>query len=203
MIEIRQVAVLVFRIPRFGALLHDDLERLAAILIQQIVDGAGGHRAAVSPARTLDGGTMPATPSAHDQPHNQSAESESRYQGDRRAHLIYIVYLMSAPPYLGEFEHIVLLAVLRLDDNAYGVTVRQEIETRTGRDVSIGAIYATLSRLETKGLVRSRSGEPTPERGGRGKRLFRVTALGRRSMTEAQRVLARMLDGLHPVESFS
>ena len=110
---------------------------------------------------------------------------------------------MSGPAYLGEFEHIVLLAVLRLGDTAYGVTVRQEIEMRTGRDVSIGAIYATLSRLETKGLVKSRAGEPTAERGGRAKRLFRVTALGRRSMTEAQRVLARMLDGLKPLESFS
>ena len=117
--------------------------------------------------------------------------------------MIYIVYLMSRPAYLGEFEHIVLLAVLRLGDTAYGVTVRQEIEARTGRDVSIGAIYATLSRLETKGLVKSRTGEPTAERGGRAKRLFRVTALGRRSSTEAQRVLARMLDGLKPSETFS
>ena len=105
--------------------------------------------------------------------------------------------------YLGEFEQLVLLAVLRLGDAAYGVTVRQEIETRTGRDVSIGAIYATLSRLEVKGLVKSRAGEPTAERGGRAKRLFRVTALGRRSITEAQRVLARMLDGLKPLETFS
>src|SRR6185503_1897848 len=105
---------------------------------------------------------------------------------------------MPDPAYLGEFEQLVLLAVLRLGEAAYGVTVRQEIETRTGRDVSIGAIYATLSRLETKGLVKSRAGEPTAARGGRGKRLFRVTAPGRRAMTEAQRVLARMLDGLNP-----
>ena len=110
---------------------------------------------------------------------------------------------MPDPAYLGEFEQLVLLAVLRLGDAAYGVTVRQEIETRTGRDVSIGAIYATLSRLETKGLVKSRAGEPTTERGGRAKRLFRVTALGRRSISEAQRVLARMLDGLKPLESLS
>ena len=119
----------------------------------------------------------------------------------RRAYLIYIVYLMSGPVYLGEFEHIVLLAVLRLGDTAYGVTVRQEIELRTGRDVSIGAIYATLSRLETKGLVKSRAGEPTAERGGRAKRLFRVTAHGIRSVNEPQRVLRRMLDGLEPIGS--
>jgi DNA-binding PadR family transcriptional regulator len=110
---------------------------------------------------------------------------------------------MSGPAYLGEFEHIVLLAVLQLGDTAYGVTVRQEIKTRTGRDVSIGAIYATLSRLETKGLVKSRAGEPTPDRGGRAKRLFRVTAHGVRSANEAQRVLARMLDGLEPFRSLA
>jgi PadR family transcriptional regulator PadR len=110
---------------------------------------------------------------------------------------------MPGPAYLGEFEHIVLLAVLRLGDTAYGVTVRQEIEIRTGRDVSIGAIYATLSRLETKGLVKSRAGEPTPERGGRGKRLFRVTAHGVRSVNEAQRVLRQMLDGLEPIVSYA
>jgi PadR family transcriptional regulator PadR len=127
----------------------------------------------------------------------------SRVPDDNRVYLIYIVYLMAGTAYLGEFEHIVLLAVLRLGDTAYGVTVRQEIEIRTGRDVSIGAIYATLSRLEAKGLVKSRAGEPTPERGGRAKRLFRVTALGRRSVNEAQRVLARMLDGLDPIGSFS
>jgi DNA-binding PadR family transcriptional regulator len=110
---------------------------------------------------------------------------------------------MAGPAYLGEFEHIVLLAVLRLGDTAYGVTVRQEIEIRTGRDVSIGAIYATLSRLETKGLVKSRAGEPTAERGGRAKRLFRVTAHGVRSVNEAQRVLTRMLDGLEPIRNFA
>lgn len=110
---------------------------------------------------------------------------------------------MPDPVYLGEFEQLVLLAVLRLGDGAYGVTVRHEIETRTGRDVSIGAIYATLNRLETKGLVKSRAGEPTAARGGRAKRLFRVTAPGVRSITEAQRVLKRMLDGLEPLRSLA
>jgi PadR family transcriptional regulator, regulatory protein PadR len=110
---------------------------------------------------------------------------------------------MRPPAYLGEFEQIVLLAVLRLGDSAYGVTVRQEIETRTGRDVSVGAIYATLSRLETKGLVKSRAGEPTAERGGRAKRLFRVTAHGVRSVNEAQRILKQMLDGLEPIRSYA
>jgi len=70
--------------------------------------------------------------------------------------------------YLGEFEHIVLLAVLRLSDQAYGVTVLREIAARTRREVSIGAVYATLDRLEAKGYVQSRTGDPTPERGGGG-----------------------------------
>ena len=68
---------------------------------------------------------------------------------------------MSDLDFLGEFEHIVLLALLRLKDQAYGVTVRQEIEFRTKRDVSIGAVYATLGRLEAKGYVKSRRGDPT------------------------------------------
>ena len=85
---------------------------------------------------------------------------------------------MSDRDYLGEFEHVILLALLRLKDHAYGVTVRQEIELRTDREVSIGAVYATLDRLETKGYVTSLRGDPTPERGGRSKRFVRVTADG-------------------------
>ncbi len=73
---------------------------------------------------------------------------------------------------LGSLEHIVLLAVMRLGEEAYGITVRREIETTTGRDVSIGAVYATLVRLESKGFVKSAAGEPTAERGGRAKRYF-------------------------------
>src|SRR5713226_7309354 len=80
--------------------------------------------------------------------------------------------------YLGEFEHIILLALLRLEDRAYGVTARQEIQFRIKREVSIGAVYATLDRLETKGYVKSFHGDPTPERGGRSKRFFRVTGKG-------------------------
>jgi hypothetical protein len=74
-------------------------------------------------------------------------------------HFFYIVYLMSDRDYLGEFEHIVVLALLRLADQAYGVTVRQEIEVRISREVSIGAVYATLARLETKGYVNSYLGD--------------------------------------------
>jgi DNA-binding PadR family transcriptional regulator len=105
--------------------------------------------------------------------------------------------------HLGEFEHIVVLALLRLQDRAYGVTVRQEILVRTGRDVSIGAVYATLDRLESKGYVRSRLGDPTPERGGRSKRFFRVTAKGVAAVNHTHRALRRMSEGLDLVGSFS
>lgn len=97
---------------------------------------------------------------------------------------------------LGEFEHVVLLAVLRLGEDAYGMEVRREIEERTGRDVSTGAVYATLDRLEEKGLVASGLSDPTPERGGRARRIFRVTAAGSRALREARRILARMSYGL-------
>jgi PadR family transcriptional regulator, regulatory protein PadR len=98
--------------------------------------------------------------------------------------------------YLGEFEHIVLIALLRLGDRAYGVTVRQEIETRAKREVSIGAIYATLDRLEAKGYVKSRLGEPTSERGGRSKRFFQVTAKGMTAVNRTHRTLQRLTAGL-------
>src|ERR1700736_5653881 len=103
---------------------------------------------------------------------------------------------MSGRDFLGEFEHIIVLALLRLEDRAYGVTVRQEIEFRTKREVSIGAVYATLNRLETKGYVRSRRGDPTPERGGRSKRFFRVTAKGVAAVNRTQRALQSMTEGL-------
>jgi PadR family transcriptional regulator, regulatory protein PadR len=103
---------------------------------------------------------------------------------------------MSSSDYLGEFEHIVVLALLRLEERAYGVTVRQEIEFRTQREVSIGAVYATLDRLETKGYVKSRLGDPTPERGGRSKRFFRVTAKGVTAVNRTQKALQSMTEGL-------
>jgi PadR family transcriptional regulator PadR len=103
---------------------------------------------------------------------------------------------MSARDYLGEFEHVVLLAVLRLGDQAYGVTVRREIEACAKREVSIGAIYATLDRLEAKGYVQSRVGDPTPERGGRSKRFFRVTAQGASAVKNTHRVLRSLTEGL-------
>jgi PadR family transcriptional regulator PadR len=105
--------------------------------------------------------------------------------------------------YLGEFEHIVVLALLRLGDQAYGVTVRQEIEARTDREVSIGAIYATLDRLQSKGYVKSQLGDPTPERGGRSKRFFRVTAKGVAAVNRTHRALQSMTSGLSLVGRYS
>src|ERR1700734_384953 len=99
---------------------------------------------------------------------------------------------MADRDYLGEFEHIVVLALLRLADQAYGVTVRQEIELRTNREVHIGAVYAALDRLEAKGYITSYLGDPTPERGGRSKRFFRVTAKGMPAVNRTHEPLERM-----------
>ncbi len=100
--------------------------------------------------------------------------------------------------YLGEFEQLVLLALIRLGESAYGMLVRQEIEKRTGREVSIGAVYATLDRLESKGMVGSSYGKPTRERGGRAKRMFVITAEGADALERSQRCLRQMLKGLAP-----
>src|SRR5216684_1099147 len=97
---------------------------------------------------------------------------------------------------LGSLEHIILLALVRLDGNAHGMIVRREIEERTGRNVSIGAVYATLERLEAKGYVASFAGEPTPERGGRAKRFFRIQAGGRDALRRSQQAISKMMEGL-------
>ena len=104
---------------------------------------------------------------------------------------------MASREYLGEFEQIVLLALLRLQKNAYGVPIRREIEQRTKRDVSVGALYSTLDRLEAKGYVASWFADPTAERGGRSKRFFRVEPLGLKAVQRSQKALATMLEGLN------
>ena len=99
--------------------------------------------------------------------------------------------------YLGHFEEIVLLAVLRLREDAYGAKIRQKVAEATKRDVSIGAIYATLDRLERKGYLKSWQGEATPERGGRAKRYFRIEGAGAQALNDtnaARNVLAADLD---------
>ena len=98
--------------------------------------------------------------------------------------------------FLGSLEHIVLLALVRLGANAYGMTVRREIEERTGRNISIGAVYTTLERLEAKGYIRSVVGEPTAERGGRAKRLFQIEADGQAALQASQDAIRKMTRGL-------
>ncbi|HTC43626.1 MAG TPA: PadR family transcriptional regulator [Steroidobacteraceae bacterium] len=102
---------------------------------------------------------------------------------------------------LGSLEHIVLLAVMRLGSEAYGMMVRREIERATTRDVSIGAVYATLTRLESKGFINSFQGEPTAERGGRAKRYFRMTAEGKGALRSAHDIILKMSAGLKGLQS--
>jgi PadR family transcriptional regulator len=96
----------------------------------------------------------------------------------------------------GHFDLMILLAVLRLDDDAYGIPISAEIETTTGRSVAIASVYAALERLESKGWVSSRVGESTAERGGRAKRYFRVTGKGIRQARDAKRALVKMWRGI-------
>jgi PadR family transcriptional regulator, regulatory protein PadR len=100
--------------------------------------------------------------------------------------------------HLGELEQIVLLAVLRLGDEAYGVPIGLEIEARTRRSLTVGALYRTLDRLEHKGYVASSFSDPTPERGGRSKRYFKVRPAGLRALRTSREALAAMWDGLEP-----
>src|ERR1700737_1504523 len=97
---------------------------------------------------------------------------------------------------LGTFDLVILLALMRLGDAAYGVPISREIEEQSGLVVALAPLYATLTRLEKKGLVSSRLGEPTAERGGRAKRYFRVTARGLREVRETRRTLTRLWRGL-------
>jgi DNA-binding PadR family transcriptional regulator len=106
---------------------------------------------------------------------------------------------MTGTPALGEFEQLVLLAVLQSGAEAYGVPVWREIGTRTGREVSLAAVYKTLDRLESKGFVASTVGAPTAARGGRSKRVYRVTEAGLRLLRASLVSLARMTEGLQEV----
>jgi DNA-binding PadR family transcriptional regulator len=108
---------------------------------------------------------------------------------------------MARREHLGEFEQIVLLAVLRLGEDAYGVPIRSDIESRTGRSLTVGALYRTLDRLEAKGYLTSSFGDPSPERGGRSRRYFRIKPLGLRTLRASRDALAAMWEGLDPLVS--
>ena len=103
---------------------------------------------------------------------------------------------MSAIEPLGEFEQIVLLAVLRCSGEAYAVSIRDEIRSRTGRDVSRGSVYVTLDRLESKGYVKSSLGDPTPERGGRAKRYYELRPRAIAALKEGRRALTSLWRGI-------
>jgi PadR family transcriptional regulator, regulatory protein PadR len=97
---------------------------------------------------------------------------------------------------LGEFEYLLLTAAARLDDQAYGAAIRQEIESATRRRCSIGALYTTLDRLEAKGFIKTWMGDPTPQRGGRPKRMVRVTAKGIQASTAFYNAVTRVSRGV-------
>lgn len=103
---------------------------------------------------------------------------------------------MPRSEFLGGFELLVLLALVRLDEDAYGVPIARMIEESSGRAVALGSVYITLDRLERKGLVTSKLGEPTAERGGRAKTYFRITAKGLRDVHQAQRTLVELWRGV-------
>lgn len=108
---------------------------------------------------------------------------------------------MATPLNLGDFEQLILLAILRLRDNAYGVTIRAELADRARRTVAPGAVYTALERLETKGLITSRMSDPTPQRGGRAKRHVTVTTAGMEALTRSVQAYERLLDGLNLVRA--
>src|SRR3954452_11617447 len=106
------------------------------------------------------------------------------------------MWFKQKPPALGDFEQLVLFGVRRLEDGAYGAAIRQEIHARSGRDVSINAVYTTLDRLESKGLLRSWTGEQTPQRGGRGRKFYALRPNGVVALRQAYRAVTAMADGL-------
>jgi DNA-binding PadR family transcriptional regulator len=103
---------------------------------------------------------------------------------------------MAKREFLGGFELLVLVALIRLGDEAYGVPISDAIEESSGREVAIGSVYITLGRLERNGLVTSKLGEATAERGGRAKTYFRITAKGLREVRQAQRTLMNLWQGV-------
>ena len=101
---------------------------------------------------------------------------------------------------LGAFDLMIMLALMRLGEPAYGVPISREIEDTSGRVVAVATLYAALARLEKKGLISSQLGEPTPERGGRAKRYFRVTARGLREVRDTQRVFTSLWQGIRQLK---
>jgi PadR family transcriptional regulator PadR len=105
---------------------------------------------------------------------------------------------MSSRVHVGDFELYVLLALAHLGQEAFGMRIRQTIADRTGRNVAVGAIYATLGRLEDKGLIRYQLTDPEPVRGGRARKVFALTPVGERALRDTSAMLTNMLHGLEP-----
>lgn len=103
---------------------------------------------------------------------------------------------MAPRDYPGEFEQAVLLTVARLKDDAYGMAILREITERTGREVGIGSVYSALDRMETKGFLSSTLGDPTPERGGKAKRYYRLDEAGIAALLRARAMYAALWEGL-------
>ena len=103
---------------------------------------------------------------------------------------------MTRTGYLGEFEQMVLLAVARLDGDAYGMSILEELEERTGRKASVASVYAALDRLARQGHVSSTVGEPSAQRGGRAKRFFKMEPSGARALSHARNAFTALWDGL-------
>jgi PadR family transcriptional regulator, regulatory protein PadR len=116
------------------------------------------------------------------------------------SYLFAIIEYMRARSYLGEFELMILLTIVRLRDEAYGVPLARELSTIRGGDVPVGSVYAALDRLELKGLIASSLGDPSPERGGRAKRYFCVTEEGLRAIRETRKVLTKLWRSLPATE---
>jgi PadR family transcriptional regulator, regulatory protein PadR len=112
------------------------------------------------------------------------------------ARYFFTIRYEMARQFLTDFELMILLAILRLDEPAYGVPIAREIEETAGRTVVLAAVYAALDRLEEHGLVTSSLGDPTPERGGRAKRIFTVTRLGVRAVRDTRQALVRLWTGV-------
>jgi PadR family transcriptional regulator, regulatory protein PadR len=125
---------------------------------------------------------------------------EKRSERLWRGYFFSILKEMPKRGYLGDLELMILLAVIRLGDDAYGVPISQEIERQSGREAALGTVYAALDRLEDRGLVSSELGNPTPERGGRSKRYFHITGAGVRAAREARKALINLWQGLRELE---
>ena len=119
------------------------------------------------------------------------------FSGLTHRNIAYIIDIMQE--FLSEFEFLVLASAARLGDDAYAVTIRQEIASRTGRKVSRGSVYVTLDRMAQKGFVKSSLGEPTPERGGKSKRYYRLTTRGISAVQNSKRAFLAMVENLDPL----